>query len=150
MFNDVCTLSISIFMVLCAMLSAISAFKTKNLTGYLIHTGQFYTCFYILNSIFTKDLNPDFIIIALSVILAMYAMVRIYKNSRINTHIFTALLCAGAFLLPFAESNILFNIYVFDKTGFFALNALLLCNILIIIKTLKIVESLYKIKLNHK
>ncbi|MBR2068578.1 MAG: hypothetical protein IJ877_02330 [Candidatus Gastranaerophilales bacterium] len=147
MYNEVCQLSSCVFVLLCAFLASINAFKTKNLTGYIISIGQFYTCFYILNSIFTKDLNPGFLIIAICLMLCLYSMIRIYKNKNIYRLIFSMLIIATALLVPIFGFDILYNIYVFDKIGFYTLNTVIFCNVLLIIKTLKLLESFYKINI---
>ena len=144
MFNEVCQISSSVFIILCALLASITLFKTKNLGGYLINLGQVYTSFYILNSMFTKDLNPQFIIGAITLLLILFAMIRIYKNNTKNKVIFSILLITAASYIPILGHNMLINIYTYDKTGFFAMNVFIFCNILIIIKTLKLLEGFYR------
>jgi len=149
LYNEVCQLSIIAFILLCAFFASIYAHKTKNLTGYLINAGQVYICFYVLNSILTKDLNPQFIITVLFILLALYSMIRIYKNSKKNMIFFSILIVLSALLIPLFASDILFSLYAFDKNGFFIMNTFIFCNILLIIKTLKIVESFYKVKIKN-
>ena len=146
MFNEVCQLSISAFILLCALFASISAYKTKNITSYLTYAVQIYICFYMLNSMLTKDFNPYFIIIVMFLSLIVYGLVRIYKNKKLYSAIFSVLIVIVAFIIPIFALNILFNLYTFDKIGFYIMNVFVFCNILLIIKTLKIIESLYKIK----
>ena len=143
MFNEVCQIISCILILVLAILSSITAYKTKNLTSYFISSSQIYFCFYMLNSIFTHDFNPHFIIITMFTILLLFAMIRTYKNTKNYTKIFSAILIFYACLIPLFASDVLFNIYTFDKTGFFALNTFLFCNIVLIIKTLKLLESFY-------
>ena len=146
MFNEICQLCTMAFIMLCAFFASVSLFKIKNLTGYLINLVQIYTCFYILDATYTKDLNFYFICIVSGLFLIMYSMLRKYKNNRKNMLIFSLLLLLSAFLIPLSGFGMIFNIYTFDKIGFYALNLFICCNILIIIKTLNIIESFYKIK----
>lgn len=146
MFNEICQLSISIITVLCAFCASLSCFKTKNITGYLINLGQFYTCFFILNTMYSGNFNPKFIIILMCILLGLYSMVRIYKNSQLKSAVFSFLIIFSSILIPVFGFNMLINIYTFDKTGFLAINTFVFCNVLLIVKALKNIESFYKIK----
>lgn len=146
MFNEVCQLCICGSILMCVLFAAISAYKTKNITGYIINMTQIYICFYMLNSMFIKDFNPYFIVIVISIMLALYGMIRIYKNKKINTIVYSILIVLSALLIPIFAFDILFNLYTFDKSGFYIMNIFVFCNILLIIKTLKIIEGLYIIK----
>ena len=144
MFNEVCQISASAIILVFALLASVSAYKTKNLSNYFISTGQVYVCLYILNSVLTKDLNPNFIVVVLFSMLALYSLVRVYKNNKKYTHLFSVILVFYSLLIVLFANDMLYNIYTFDKTGFFAINIFLFCNLLIIIKTLNLIESFYK------
>ena len=144
MFNEVCQMCTAIFVIICALSATLYAYKIKNITGFLINVAQLYTCFYISNSIFTKDMNPKFMFAAITVLLILFAMLRLYKNNKKLTTIFSLILILNAFLIPLFGLDILYNIYTYDKTGFLAINAFIFCNMLVIIKTLLIAEGFYK------
>ena len=144
MFNEVCLMSATIFIVICALCASFSAFYSKKLSGFLIYLAQIYTCFYIANSICTRDINPGLMFTAILVLIGLYSMIRLYKNKKLYTYIFSGLLLFASILIPVFGCNILSNVLIYDKTGYFEFIAFVFCSILIIIKTFFILEGLYK------
>ncbi len=146
MFNEVCQMCAAAFVIICALSASVCAYKVKNLSGYFIYLAQIFACFYISNSVFTKDMNPTFIFISSFVLLALFSMLRIYKNNSKTAFVFSSFLITSSLLIPLLGINTLYGIYTYDKTGFFALNVFVFCSFLIIIKTLSIIEGFYKTK----
>ena len=170
MYNEIFQLSCGLFVLITMILFAISSYKAKNISKYLACSMYIFIGIYILNTIFIHEniLALRFILSVLFCQLGIYSLLCVLKNnlrfSKLNMSLFKGIfykdkfftlillflfLCMSSVipsLVSILQYKLSLLLYSFDKAGFINLCTIIFCNILVIIKTIEIIENCCTVK----
>ncbi len=165
--DEICQITLITFLTITTLYFGITASKQKNLIKFLANTNYFLTCFCLLNIMFlsTNDQSIKYSTLIAFCFLGLYSLLSIVKinsktekiniaaikgiffNNRLFAVLFSTLILMLVGIVPNGilkySIEILHNVYIYDKLSFITVITIIVCYILVLLNSLKIIQNIY-------